>query len=110
MVLSDKVYKILKWSGLIITNGLVAFWLAIVKLWNIPYGTEIGGTIAAIGTLIGIIVKVSNGNYQGDGTIEVNTTDPNKDVYTLNYNGDLNEIASKKSVTFMVANPDEKKE
>ena len=108
MVLSDKWYKILKWSGLIITNGLAAFWLTIAKLWNIPYGVEIGATITAIGVLIGVIVKISDGHYEGDGTMIVNTTDPSKDVYTLEYNGDLNEIAAKKSVTFVVSNPDAK--
>lgn len=37
-----------------------------------------------------------------DGTIVVNESDPEKDVYTLEYNGDLNEIAEKKAVSFVV--------
>lgn len=37
-----------------------------------------------------------------DGTIVVNDSDPEKDVYTLEYNGDVNDIAEKKSVKFAV--------
>lgn len=102
MVLNDKLYKILKWVGLIVTNGLTALWLAIAKAWNLPYTVEIGTTIAAIGAFIGLVVKVSDGNYHGDGEMVINDEDPEKDVYTLQLNTPIEDLGDKKTITFKV--------
>lgn len=102
MKLSNKAYDVLKWIALWLLPGLATLWLALGKLWNFPYITEIGGTITAIDTFLAFILKLSKNSYEGDGTLVVNDKDPDKDLYTLEYNGNIADIADKTSVTFMV--------
>ena len=108
MVLKNKTYDALKWIAQYLLPALTTLWLALGKIWAFPYTTEIGASLAAIDVFLGAILGISSHNYEGDGTMVVNTTDPEKDVYTLEYEGDLNDIAAKKSVTFKVVNGDEK--
>ena len=58
--------------------------------------------LAAILSLLTSVAGLPEVDKDTDGTIVVNSDDPTKDVYTLQYDGDINEIADKKSVTFTV--------
>ena len=58
--------------------------------------------LAAILSLLTSVAGLPEVDKDFDGTIVVNSDDPTKDVYTLQYDGDINEIADKKSVTFTV--------
>jgi hypothetical protein len=58
--------------------------------------------LAAILSLLTSVAGLPEVDKNSDGTIVVNSDDPTKDVYTLQYDGDINEIADKKSVTFTV--------
>ncbi len=58
--------------------------------------------LAAILSLLTSVAGLPEVDKDSDGTIVVNNNDPTKDVYTLEYNGDINEIAGKDSVTFKV--------
>ena len=58
--------------------------------------------LAAILSLLTSVAGLPEVDKDSDGTIVVNSDDPTKDVYTLQYDGDINEIADKKSVTFTV--------
>ncbi len=63
MKMSNKVYDILKWVALI---GLGAFGNAYEQLsgvWNLPYGTEIMRTCSILATCLGILLGISNYNY-----------------------------------------------
>lgn len=102
MVLNSKVYDCLKWIAQYFLPALATLWIALAKVWGLPYGSEIGATLSALDLFLGAILGISSHNYKGDGSIVVNETDPTKDVYTLEYDGDINEIAEKKSVTFTV--------
>lgn len=102
MVFSNKVYDCMKWIAQYFLPALATLWITLSKIWGLPYGTEIGATLTGVDLFLGALLGISSHNYQGDGTISVNEDDPTKDVYTLNYNGDLNEIAEKKSVTFTI--------
>ena len=102
MCFTNKVYDKLKWVALYLLPALATLWLALGKIWSFPYTTEIGATISAVDLFLAAILKISKSNYKGDGELVVNTDDPEKDVFTLEYDGDLNEIADKDSVTFLV--------
>lgn len=108
MKLSNKVYDALKWVALWMLPALATLWLTLGKIWNFPFTTEIGATITAIDVFLAAILDISKKNYTGDGAIVVNTQDPEKDLYTLNYDGNIGEIADKKTVTFKVVNEDTK--
>lgn len=102
MKLSNKAYDVLKWIAGYLLPALATFWLALGKIWNFPYTTEIGATLSALDVFLYAVLGMSKKNYAGDGNLIVDTSDPEKDVYNLEVNGDLSELANKKSVTFMV--------
>ena len=63
MKISNKAYDILKWIAMIVLPALATLIVAIFKIWNIPYGIEISGTIMAIDTFLGAILGISTYNY-----------------------------------------------
>ena len=104
MTLSNKTYDVLKWIAQYFLPALAALWLGLAKVWGFPYGTEIGATLSLIDVFLGAVLGISSKNYLGDGNLVINTDDPEKDVYSLELNGDIAELADKKSVTFKVNN------
>ena len=58
-LLSDNVYKILKWVGLIAIPALATFVGVVGPLWGLPNTDAIVQTITAIGILIGALIGAS---------------------------------------------------
>ncbi len=102
MKLNNKAYDVLKWIAMYLLPGLATLWLTLGKVWSLPYTTEIGATISAVDVFLAFIIGLSKKNYKGDGTMVVNTTDPEKDVYRFEFDGNVAELADKKTVTFVV--------
>lgn len=102
MVLSNKVYDTLKWVAQYLLPALATLWITLAKVWNLPYGTEIGATITGIDLFLGAILGISSQNYKGDGTMTVDTSDKAKDVYSLELNVPAEELADKETITFKV--------
>ena len=63
MILSDKLYNILKYIAQIILPGLATLYLAIAGIWNLPFGEQISGTIMAIDTFLGVLLGISSAKY-----------------------------------------------
>ena len=63
MKMDDKVYNILKYIAQIALPALGAFYFAISQIWGLPYGEQIVGTIAALDTLLGVLLGISTYNY-----------------------------------------------
>ena len=59
---TNKVYDILskiqRWLP-----ALGVFWLAITKIWNLPFGGEINDTIVALATLLAATLEISSSRY-----------------------------------------------
>ena len=58
-LLSDNVYKILKWVGLIAIPAIATFVGVVGPLWGLPNTDAIVQTITAIGILIGALIGAS---------------------------------------------------
>lgn len=61
--MSNKVYDILKYIAQIILPALATLYLTLAGIWNLPFGEAISGTIMAIDTFLGVILKISSINY-----------------------------------------------
>ena len=70
--------------------------------WKMVLSASLLAAILSLLTSIAGLPELEKGDGKVDGTIVVNADDPTKEVYTLEYEGDLNEIASKDRVTFEV--------
>ena len=72
MKMKSEIYDVLKWIAQIILPAVATFYFAIAKIWGLPYGTEIVGTISAIDVLLGTILGISSLNYYNEkGTEDV---------------------------------------
>lgn len=63
MKMSSKVYDVLKYIAQIALPALGAFYFALSQIWGLPYGEQIVGTIAAVDTLLGVLLGISTYNY-----------------------------------------------
>lgn len=102
MVFGDKTYKVLKWIALYLLPALGTLYFALASIWGFPYGEQVVGTITAVDTFIGVLLGISTHNYNGDGTLVVNTDDPSKDLYELKLNVPIDELPNRNSITFKV--------
>ena len=71
MKLSNETYDILKYIAQIVLPALGALYFGLAKIWGLPYGTEIVGTIAVVDTFLGTLLGLSTMNYnkslEGEG-------------------------------------------
>lgn len=60
-IISDKVYKVLKWAGVIVFPALATFVGTVAPAWGMeaPLSDAIVTTLNAIGTLFGAVLVVS---------------------------------------------------
>lgn len=63
MLFTNKTYDILKYIALIVLPALGTLYFALAKIWGLPYGTEIVGTITAVDAFIGALLKISDKEY-----------------------------------------------
>lgn len=61
--MSNKTYDLLKDIALILPF-VITFIVAILKIWNIPYATQIELSLLALNTLVASIVKIANKIYK----------------------------------------------
>lgn len=66
MLLSDKVYNILKWIALIALPAVGTLYFALANVWGLPYGEQVVGTVTAIDTFLGAILGISTAAYKAD--------------------------------------------
>ena len=63
MKLNNKVYDFWKRVQRYFLPAIATFIVAVFEIWNIPYGTQISGTIMAFDTLLGVFLGISTYNY-----------------------------------------------
>jgi hypothetical protein len=63
MKLSNKLYDVLKWVALYLLPALGTLYFALAGIWGFPFGEEVVGTITALDTFLGVILGISNAQY-----------------------------------------------
>lgn len=70
-MLSNKTYDVLKWVAQIVLPALGALYFGLSRIWGLPFGEEIVGTITAIDAFLGALLGISTAQYNkeehGDG-------------------------------------------
>ena len=110
MTMTNATYDRLKWVAQIVLPALGTLYFALASIWGLPLGEQIVGTISAIDFFLGSILKNSSDNYDGDGTLVVDTSDPFKDVYSLAIADYPEILADKDQITLKVERPSDMKE
>lgn len=104
---SDSVYDKMKFLTTIVLPAIGVLYFALSGIWGFPYGEQVIGSITAIVTFLGVVLGVTTSNYNKsdakyDGSLNVNDTNPEVDLYSLELNDSLNTLYDKDSVTFKV--------
>lgn len=64
MKLDNKTYDVLKWVAQIFLPALGTLYFALSKIWGLPFGEEVVGTIVALDTFIGALLGISTEKYK----------------------------------------------
>ena len=81
MKLSNKAYDVLKWIAMYLLPALGTLYFAVSQIWGFPYGEEVVGTITAIDTFLGVILKISTNQYNKTQEWRHNNTLEAKHLY-----------------------------
>ena len=66
MKLSNINYDRMKWFALVFVPAFEVLILTLGKIWGIPYYSEIGASVAALGVFLAAILGVSSRNYYNE--------------------------------------------
>lgn len=61
--MSNKFYDILKFIAQIVLPALGTLYFALSRIWKLPYGEEVVGSITAIDTFLGSLLGLFSINY-----------------------------------------------
>lgn len=61
--MSNRAYDILKYIAQIVLPAIGTLYFALAGIWGFPYGEQIVGTITAVDTFLGVVIGISNTNY-----------------------------------------------
>ena len=63
-MLSNKTYDVLKWIAQILLPALGTLYFGVSKIWGLPYGPEIVGTITTVDLFLGSLLGLSTERYK----------------------------------------------
>ena len=61
--MSNKLYDILKWITMVVLPAIGTLYFALAGIWGFPYADQVGGTITAVVTFLGVVLGVSSAKY-----------------------------------------------
>lgn len=99
---SNKTYDTLKWVSQILLPGLGTLWFTVSSIWGLPFSHEVLGTITAVDLFIGGLLGLSQSSYTGDGTMIIDTSNPDRDIYRMELTNPIEDLSNKESVMFKV--------
>ena len=104
-ILSDKVYAVLKDVTQIVLPAAIVFYVSLVGIWDFPHGREVVATLGGFNVFLGALLKLSTGKYNRsgmDGSLTVDLSDAEKDVYKIEVNQSIEELSHKDSIQLKV--------
>lgn len=104
MIVEGKTYDTLKWIAQILLPAIGTLYFTLAQIWGLPSAEEVVGTIVAVDAFLGILLGISQSNFNtgvAKGTIETVETD-GKLTYSLNLDDDPQNLRNKKRAIFDV--------
>jgi hypothetical protein len=103
---SNNVYDKLKFVALVLLPGVGTLYFAVAGLWGLPKADEVVGTIVAIDTFLGLLLGLSNKQYNDsderyDGAVDVSPDEENG-VTNLNFSLDPRSITEKDEIVLKI--------
>jgi len=97
-------YDFLKALAQLWIPGVATLYFTLAEIWHLPYGAEVVGTLTAIDTFLGVILRISTGKYvpPSDGHLIIDKSDPDMGKLVFNIETPLDEIPDKDHVRLSV--------
>lgn len=106
--MKNKLYDLLKWIAQYFFPAMGTLYFVLSGIWGFPYGEQVVGTITAIDVFLGVILGISSAQYNKtkDGSFLIDTSDPQKNVFrlVLDKELDLNELSDKSTLSLKIQN------
>src|SRR3954466_5190249 len=101
-VLSNKQYNFLKWVVGIVIPAIGSLYFGVAKIWNLPAGEQVLGTLIVIQAFLGALLGISTKQYKDsdarfDGTLTTTET-PTKKIVSVETNLHPDELVKKDEV------------
>lgn len=61
--MTNETYDILKYIAQVVLPAIGTLYFALAQIWGLPYAEEIVGTITAIDTFLGVLLKKQSDMY-----------------------------------------------
>lgn len=107
--ISDKAYNELKRTVQYILPALGTLYFTLAQIWGFPNGEQVMGSIASVTLFAAVFLGLSNKAYNAseakyDGALIVDTSDPQRDSYSLNVSTPLDEVHGKDHILLKIDN------
>jgi hypothetical protein len=108
MKLGKTTYDVLKYIAMIILPAAGTLYFGLAGIWTLPHTEQAVGTITAVDTFLGVVLRVSIKSYTPatDGKLTIDKSDPAKDTYSLNVSTPL-DVLDKKDTMLLKIEPAE---
>lgn len=105
LILGSSIYNKLKFMALVLLPALSTLYFTLGNAWDFPNIEQVIGSIAAIDTFLGAIIGLSSASYRAsdaryDGTINVVTSLEGGKLFTLELDGDPEDLENKDAILF----------
>lgn len=108
LMLSDGFYSFGKKFVQIYLPALSSLYFGLGNIWGFPSVEEVVGSCAVFATFLGVCLGISSHQYDQsgaahDGELVVETNDEGRKLFSLQLDGDPEEIEQKSSISFKIA-------
>lgn len=106
-ILSNSAYNKLKPITQVWLPASGSLYFGLSQIWGFPGGEEVVGSIALLTTFFGVILGISSKAYKEsgaafDGEVHVNTDENGKTIFSLELDGNPDDIPHQDRLTFKV--------
>ena len=63
MKMRNEIYDVLVWIAQVLVPAVATFYVAVAAIWGLPAAEQVAGTLAAVDTLMGALLKISSIKY-----------------------------------------------
>lgn len=107
-LLGDKTYDFVKKLVQVIIPAGGSLYFALSKIWGLPHGEDVVGSLMAVATFLGVVLGISSAQYtasgaayQGHITVQPTSEGVNK-VTALHFDGEPKDLEGKKVMSFKI--------
>jgi hypothetical protein len=106
-IMSSKFYDFMKKLVQIIIPAASASYFALAEIWDLPGAEKVTGTLAVVATFLGVVLGISSNTYERlgkgyDGSVVVSTTESGKKLFSLELDGDPEDLEQHDAIRFRV--------